>query len=95
MAVEAGRLRCWRQAMLGIFNSRGKDAYQKGFGQGYKLGFQMGQLEAANKIWALAMAIHMDTEALRRVKELLDRGPKTLAEKQIELILKKAQEGKL
>jgi len=56
----------------------------------------MGQLEAVNKIWALAMAIHMDTEALRRVKELLNRGPKTLAEKQIELILKKAEEeGKL
>ena len=81
--------------MLGIFNSRGKDAYQKGFGQGYELGFQMGQLEAVNKIWALAMAIHMDTEVLRRVKGLLNRGLKTLAEKQIELMLKKAQEGKL
>lgn len=82
--------------MLGVFKSRGKDAYQRGFGQGYKLGFQMGQFEAAKKMWALAKAMDMDTEALRRVGELLDRRPKTLAEKQIETILWKAEEeGKL
>ena len=75
-----------------IFKSQGKDVYQEGFGQGYKLGFQMGQLEAIKKIWALAMAIDMDTEALCQVRELLDRRPKTLAEKQVEAILWKAEE---
>ena len=82
--------------MFGIFRRRNRQAYDCAFQQGFKLGFQMGQLEAMKKIWALARAIHMDTEALRRVKELLNRGPKTLAEKQIELILRKAEkEGKL
>jgi len=52
----------------------------------------MGQLEAIKKIWALAMAIDMDTEALCQVRELLDRRPKTLAEKQVEAILWKAEE---
>ena len=81
--------------MFRIFGPRPKDTYQEGFGQGYRLGFQTGQLEAIKKTWALAMAMGIDAEALRRVGELLER-TKTLAEKQIEVILRKAdEEGKL
>jgi hypothetical protein len=52
----------------------------------------MGQLDSVKKIWALAKAMDMDARALHRMRKALGRGPRTLAEKQIELILGKAEE---
>jgi hypothetical protein len=46
-----------------------------------------------NRIWALAQRIEMDTELLLKMRdELMEARPKTLAEKQIEAILWKAEE---
>ena len=72
---------------------RDKDAYEKGLSLGYRVGYQAGQIEVLNRIWAALK----DTELLLEIGKVLKKDePKTLAEKQIELILKKAEEeGKL
>ncbi|MFC1593111.1 hypothetical protein ACFL4C_03760 [Candidatus Omnitrophota bacterium] len=82
--------------MFGIVRRPKKQTHDSGFQLGFRLGFQMGHLEAVHKIWALAKAIDLDAEALRRAGEFFDRESEVLAEKQIQAILQKAEEeGKL
>jgi hypothetical protein len=60
---------------------------------GYKHGYLAGQIEAMNRIWALVQRMELDTQLLLKMRdELMEARPKTLAEKQIEAILWKAEE---
>jgi len=73
------------------------DNWAKAVTLGYERGYLAGQIEAMNRIWALAQRMELDTESLIRMHdELIEARGKTLAEKQIEAILWKAEEdGKL
>jgi len=73
------------------------DGYDEGLNRGYKLGFLMGQVEAMNKLWKLAHTLGVDTRRLLELrKQLLDSQPKTLVERQVDEILRKAEkEGKI
>ncbi len=69
------------------------ELYGKAAGHGYRLGFQVGQVEATNRLWTLICAMNGDTELLRRLRDrLMETRPKTFVEKQVEAILWKAEE---
>lgn len=55
-----------------------KAAWEEGLAQGYRLGFQMGQLHAMKK--------------MLEYRKAMEGEPTTLVEKQIEAILQKAEE---
>jgi len=73
------------------------DNWAKAVALGYKRGYLAGQIEAMNRIWAVAHRIGLDTQLFLKLHdELMEAKAQNPVDTEIEAILRKAEEeGKL